>query len=87
MDEIVFWIIPDKADQPFRRYVIYYRGERKPIAYAEFENGEYRLRGDPKLTYTAKLRILAECEWLRRQLFPSRFLKNDWVIYSTIHPT
>lgn len=77
MDEIVFWIVPDVADHPCRRYVICYRGERKPIAYAEFENGEYKLRGDPKLTYTAKLRILDKCERLRRQLFPSLFLKND----------
>lgn len=45
MNEIIFWIIPDKADQSCRRYVIYYRGERKPIAYAEFEDGEYRLKG------------------------------------------
>lgn len=76
MNEIVFWIIPDTADQTCRRYVIYYRGERKPIAYAEFEDGEYRLKGDPKLTYTAKLKILEECEWRRRQLFPSRFSKK-----------
>ena len=77
MSEIIFWIIPDLADQPCRRYVICYRGERKPIGYVEFEDGEYRLRGDPKLTYTAKLKILEECEWRRRQLFPSRFSKND----------
>ncbi len=73
MNEIIFWVIPDMADQPCGRYVISYRGERKPIGYVEFEDGEYRLRGDPKLTYAAMLRILDECERLRRHLYPSQF--------------
>ncbi len=72
IEDYIFWIIPDIAENP-RTYKIYRADDRtKIIAYAVFDKKQYwtyKVSRHQHLPYTEQLKILAACDIFLEKMY------------------